>query len=553
MTLDPAAATPDRSSTGTPSRQAPLNPVLAEFEAITSELLDVQQEVAQAYATRLRRRPAPASPPPPAPPPRELVETLTLSLQTHPEMIDHSLSPQPPEWPTPEDRSPCVPMTTEVALMMQAAERLDRGRVAIGVEKVVASSWLQVEPPVDVKITARRVDTDRIHVSLGSYARADVLMADRYPEPAAADDSPLSEAGPPSVRSGEDIYRNRLLFHGPSYQGIDNLKEIGRDGIRGRLRALPALGALLDAAGQIGGLWISWNTTIDRVGMPVRIARLDVFGPPPAPGELLDCTVRVRNVGAREVRVDIEVVQQGRLHARISGWEYWRFQLGGDFLPVLRFPARNLSSEPLQDGVVVLRDPGRPLASVDFLASRYLPAQERRDAKIARGRSYVEWVNGRIAAKDAVRRVLFDRGYDAIFPAQITIGAEESGRPTVAGPFEEDVRVSLAHTAGMAVAIAALGIDPGIDVEKIEPRSDGFASLAFLDEELALLPAGDRDEWQTRLWCAKEAVGKARGTGLDGAPLKLRLTRVDGERLLVEDRWVQTRRIDDFALAWTEQ
>ena len=106
------------------------------------------------------------------------------------------------------------------------------------------------------------------------------------------------------------------------------------------------------------------------------------------------------------------------------------------------------------------------------------------------------------------------------------------------------------ENSGIAVAIAAEGVDVGIDVEPVEPRSEQFSAIAFTPAELALLPERN-DEWLTRLWCAKEAAGKARGTGLEGAPQKLELTRVDGEAMLIENRLVQTMLLDEYVVAWT--
>jgi len=62
---------------------------------------------------------------------------------------------------------------------------------------------------------------------------------------------------------------------------------------------------------------------------------------------------------------------------------------------------------------------------------------------------------------------------------------------------------------------------------------------------------GLSDEWRTRLWAAKEAAGKAAGTGMQGDPRKLVLTEVDGERMRIGERWIATRRDGDFAIAWT--
>jgi len=134
---------------------------------------------------------------------------------------------------------------------------------------------------------------------------------------------------------------------------------------------------------------------------------------------------------------------------------------------------------------------------------------------------------------------------------EIAITNDSAGRPHAKGPWQQDLRVSIAHKDGMGLAMVAEGRDPGVDIEKIDARGEGFARLAFSAEELARLPQGDQDEWRTRLWAAKEAAGKAAGTGMQGDPRKLVLAELDGERMRIGERWIGTRRDGDYAIAWT--
>src|SRR5262249_30947045 len=152
---------------------------------------------------------------------------------------------------------------------------------------------------------------------------------------------------------------------------------------------------------------------------------------------------------------------------------------------------------------------------------RYLGERERVQHDGLGPRSRRGWLLGRIAIKDAVRLHRWQRGDGAIFPVEIEVRNEPSGRPVIDG----DLRVSVAHKDDIAVAIVGEG-DVGIDIERIEPRTETFAGIAYTAAERAL--GDDSEEWQTRLWAAKEAVAKARGTGITD-PKRFEVTAREGD------------------------
>ena len=97
-----------------------------------------------------------------------------------------------------------------------------------------------------------------------------------------------------------------------------------------------------------------------------------------------------------------------------------------------------------------------------------------------------------------------------------TCGGDDHGRPVVAGPAHPLVWVSLSRAGGL-VAVVATTLGPvGIDVETLEAvASAGFDDVAFGARELeAVRSAADPTLRRAQLWTAKEAVLKARGTGL---------------------------------------
>jgi phosphopantetheinyl transferase len=474
-----------------------------------------------------------------------------MSVEEFPELLDHCLIPQAAGWPHLVDRRPTAPMTMLWELMADAVRSLRPGHVVCRIEDVTAYTWLEVEPAFDLEVSVEALDDVRFRVTLGEYATGTVVTAPAFPAAPEPAREPLTGERPAPIDPAT-AYRERWLFHGPRYQGLHSFGAIAEDGMRGRLISLTATGGLLDSAGQLYGLWIATHDGKGRVAMPLRIRSVAFYGPEPPDGELVDCWVWIRQAGNNVVRADLELAYEGRVYVRIEGWEDWLFETEGRLYPVYRFPERNLLAQSHHAGFVILDDPGWLSTTLDFLTKRYLSMREREaHPGIEETRRFPQWLRGRIAAKDAVRRLLYETGHPSLFPAEVEVLGDDAGRPVVETRTGRDIRVSIAHKDNLAVAIANEGSTPGIDVERIEARGEGFEMMAFYPEELALLPDEDRAAWVTRLWSAKEAAGKATGNGLSGNPKTLQIRRRAGERLLVEDRWVETTVIGEYVIAWT--
>jgi phosphopantetheine--protein transferase-like protein len=214
--------------------------------------------------------------------------------------------------------------------------------------------------------------------------------------------------------------------------------------------------------------------------------------------------------------------------------------------------------------------------SVADLAGRYLSQDERSDFDELTGRGRVPWLLGRVAAKDAVRRHLAERGFAEIHPARIVVGNDANGCPTVrvraARVATRRLRISIAHKSTIAVAAAdslpraparpsggprpAHGI--GIDIEAVEARSATFEKTVLTPAERLLSgrAADARDEWLTRVWAVKEAAAKATGYGLRGRPKDFEIDLVHGDQFRCCGRWIATRDLSQaggrFVVAWTD-
>ncbi|MFB7253449.1 beta-ketoacyl synthase N-terminal-like domain-containing protein [Streptomyces nojiriensis] len=528
----PAPARPAGPAAPLSAPAGAVRPVLlSALDAVLADAGSAARAVTEAWsAAGPPKAPAPEPAPPPA---RDLggsgrasgKQLLRLSLAALPYVRDHCVYLQPDGWPEDSDRFPVVPMTTMLELAAGAARRhAPPGLAVVGYEDVRALRWLAVEPAVDVEVTVRGDGPGRIRVGLGEYASVVVLLGERYGQPPAPDGTPLRDAAPAPV-SAEALYRDRWMFHGPRFAGVHEVRSVGSDGIRGVLRALPDPGALLDAAGQLFGHWMQLRLPVDRLVFPATVDRIRFYGPPPAPRELVTATARIRAVQDVTVRGDVELRGAGGgVWARIEGWTYRRFGADERVWPMKFTPAVCGIGEPRPEGWCLARRRWNDPASQELVMRRYLGAAERAAYERLAPRARAPWLLGRIAAKDALRQLLWDGGAGPVFPAEVPIGSDPAGRPVAGAPLTGGFRLSIAHKDRLAVALAHPARPVGIDVEQVTADPDALIRIALGPGELGLaeglaarggtgLPAA-----LTALWCAKEAAAKAAGTGLGGRP-----------------------------------
>jgi phosphopantetheinyl transferase (holo-ACP synthase) len=407
--------------------------------------------------------------------------------------------------------------------------------VAVALEDAVAVRWLVGEPATSVVITTEESTPGVVDVSIENHFRAKVHLADRYPT--APDPTIVTGGAPP--HTAREIYDLRWMFHGPSFQGIAETRAFGPDGIVGRVVALPPPGALLDAVGQLFGYWVAYSTTEDRMAFPFRIDRIDFYGPDPAPGDELTAYVGIAALEPTIAKGTFDVARSnGRLWARITHFTDRRFE--GDHRMIEKMYHPEVSTIGEERGPFWLFHDASTPANRELMMRRYLAADERAAYADRPPRGQKGWLLGRVAVKDAVRAYLWERGHGPIYPIEVGVHHDQDGRPTVTCPGDRDLRVSLAHSGSVAVAIVAEGHDVGIDLEPIEPRSERFAELVVTEGERALGRHLDPDRWLTRLWTAKEAVAKARGTGLQGRPKDFEAVELDGEWLRIGEHWVHS-------------
>jgi malonyl CoA-acyl carrier protein transacylase len=421
-----------------------------------------------------------------------MVAAVRLSLESHPFLAHHTLGgPASIVDPT-LTGLPVMPLTMTLELAAEAAVALVAGHVCIGFENVMARRWIALEAYeyADVEVTALRRTSGpggvtMVAVRVGAagaeaYFSAEVRLARSYPS------APARTFDPPATGSAWDrerIYRD-AMFHGRLFRGIERVTRIddngadsvievlGRHGLLASGEATFAIDpVLLDQPGQVVGVWTAERLTHGFVIFPTRLARLDLFSAPLATGSRVACHAKIRLVGEAGVMSDLEVDDgAGRLHARFTGWEDKRFDVPASFLAFMLDTRRSSLCRPWAAGAAASAGgqpwPGARVVRSDIptgfgarggiwqqvLAGLTLSRREREtwNRSIASSADAAQWLLGRLAAKDAVRRLLAERG-PAIPPADIVISGGTSGRVRATGEWESvtgapvDVTVDLVN------------------------------------------------------------------------------------------------------------
>lgn len=168
----------------------------------------------------------------------------------------------------------------------------------------------------------------------------------------------------------------------------------------------------------------------------------------------------------------------------------------------------------LADGDVVVRCavlPALPASLADALIAGFGAEEQARAARLLRQRDRDLFAAVHALLRSAVAQAAGSR--------LVSVRYNGDGRPELEPSSEgSSLRISLSHTAGLAVCAVARGMAVGVDAEAVEPGLDilGIAAMQFAAPECATLATAAperRERLFYRLWTLREAVLKACGQG----------------------------------------
>ena len=433
----------------------------------------------------------------------------------------------------------------------------EKGELRLFVRAERIASGNQRESAVRVRI--RDDSPDSAYTS--PVMEATVVLADEVPAPRPVAVAPLSK--PRSVHwSGRDIYPSRLCS-GRRLRGIRFVETWSESGIDYEVGVPPLAGnvsftrfplwavnpLLLESVVSGFALWRSHERFAGAFSFPFRLRRLSFTSTMPEEDAGLKCYMRLTGVTPKSHVCDITVTDgNGNELIDVSGWEELTERVPAEYRELVLQPAVSFLTEPLAPDL--LGDPSTDIASA-FVTDVPYPLFERNEELWLRTLSHVildaderrafaemtgstsrrtEWLFGRVAAKEAVRRFLKDFYQARWSDADIRIWADDSGKPHALGAWNDylstKLDIAIAHTSQFVVAIAAANARVGVDAESVlRDLSDEFTTGVFTPDELEIAAqAANASQAVIRFWCAKEAVSKALGTGIRYAPKEMVVT-----------------------------
>ena len=148
---------------------------------------------------------------------------------------------------------PVIPMTVAMEIMAETAALLMPGKLLIGMKDIQTYQWIDLERRQTIlQISARRRAAGqheievRVH-NLGENGEGDagkgglalqgiMVFGDADPEPPQVEPFALTSARPPEF-TAEEMYIERLMFHGPRFQGVVSLDTLAAEGSWGNSRS----------------------------------------------------------------------------------------------------------------------------------------------------------------------------------------------------------------------------------------------------------------------------------------------------------------------------
>ncbi|MDR2713319.1 MAG: 4'-phosphopantetheinyl transferase superfamily protein [Clostridiales bacterium] len=483
-------------------------------------------------------------------------ENLHLSIEDHPYLVDHSIVRQPANWPFPEDLNPVVPFSMTIELFAEIAQKHAPGKKLIKIGNISAYKWISLEKPLDLTVKGEWLKQNVLRIDLDEHAQAECTFGDEWPgaEAKYTEETDIGEDILGFVPAFE-MYE-MFSFHGPQYHSLIRQKRICSRGMSGYARRQAGKGSLLDIMGQQLGLFLHLTQTENTISFPIRLKEVIFYDDIFDQEGTFETTMIVRRLTESTAVADIILKRGGKMWCVMNHYVAQRFQNIPALWKVILNPRTNKLAEEIAPNIYFYAGDS-PENVMALMAKRYLATPDREIyEKLKSPRLKREHIISRIALKDAVRIRIAGADGEMLYPIEFYCACDENGRPFLKGYGRaagkvEHLFVSLAHKETSAVAIVSES-PVGIDLERIEAKTEDFLRSAFTEKEIELQKEMNDPDAAIRFWVAKEAYAKMRGEGLKGNPKRIEVSAVAGDILTIDNRRFKTMKLGaDYIAGWT--
>ena len=371
--------------------------------------------------------------------PKIFIKKLIVSLKQYPELLDHSLIRQKRYGSSVErenfsESMPVVPFTMVMQLFADLALEIAPERKIIALNDIQVMKWIVVDKEIELIVMCEWLDEDCLMLETKGSAKATVIFRSKGKEVIKPPIQHFDLGETIEKPFNDDEIYQKILFHGPRYQGLHCIEKMAEKGVRASIKPLTALGALLDNAGQALGLWIHFSKAERLIAFPVKIEKIQFWSDNPQQDIPMYCECIVRENDPLKIVADLQLYNEDGLWASIIGWMDVPLEVDGPLWDVLIRPLEFYLSTPIKNNPEERSFDSnrfRKIATWEFIAKRYLNHDEMIEYEVRLNSDDQErlWLSSIVAAKDIIRYWLKKEINLDLYPSEIRIENPNNASP----------------------------------------------------------------------------------------------------------------------------
>jgi len=491
-----------------------------------------------------------------------VVANLTLTLDEDRYLLDHAIGGVVTT--NGAERVHLLPLTVALEMMSQVASVAVSGMRVVSLTNIRAHKRIRVgQEGMALSLRAESLSQNSVYVEIVGTDHepgnkplmcCEVHFDFDYPQPPSF--VPPNSGMNPSRIPPAQLYAPGHMFHGPSMQSVEKILAVGERHILATVQLKKAEDWFASLQGEAPS-WLIDPLTLDNCTQPVLfhlfehnypitgllpfiVNSIEFYDDLPSMEGQLQVAAHLASISNVGTEADINLLDaNGTVVARFDAIQSRRIGLDDSWQKLVANPASGIIGQQMTDiesatdsscTIVRAEDLPSDEVTLQWCLDYILSPDEITHFNTAFSNAKVrkEWLLGRIAAKEAVRKLMSGR---TLCPADVRIANTPEGMPFVLPiPGVSSVPViSISHKVDTAIAIASDADKArtiGIDIEKGSQKHDRLEEFLLSDQEQRLLnaePSENKDRALMQIWTAKESCGKALGTGLSNNPKSLEM------------------------------